>query len=82
MDPNAAVIQTHYNFLHPKIKSTVILNTHMQWIMVIYIFVAGEWVVNDRHEYPDVESCIQAQHRFTADNPDITEIRASCEQSE
>ena len=51
----------------------------MQWIMVIYIFVAGEWVANDRVEFLDAESCIQAQWQFTEANPDIDEIRASCE---
>ena len=79
MDPNAAVIQTHYNFLHPKIKSTVILNTAMQWFMVIYIFVAGEWLEDTRIPYPGSESCIQAQWRFTEANPEIQQIRASCE---
>jgi len=54
----------------------------MEWILAIYIFVAGEWQLHQQHGFPDVESCIQAQHEFTDLNPDITQIRASCEQSE
>ena len=54
----------------------------MEWILAIYIFVAGEWQLHEQHRFVDVESCIQAQHEFTAFNPDITQIRASCEQSE
>ena len=54
----------------------------MEWILAIYIFVAGEWQLHEQHRFVDVESCIQAQWEFTAHNPDITQIRASCEQSE
>lgn len=54
----------------------------MEWILAIYIFTAGEWQLHQQHGFVDVESYIQAQHRFTAENPDITQIRASCEQSE
>lgn len=50
----------------------------MEWIMVIYIFVAGEWLEHDQQRFRDAESCIQAQWRFTAENPATHEIRASC----
>ena len=80
-DPVAIKI-THDNFFPGKIKCAVILNTAMEWILAIYIFVAGEWQLHEQHRFVDVESCIEAQWEFTALNPDIAQIRASCEQSE
>ena len=81
--PDPVAIQiTRYNFFLSKIKCAVILNTAMEWILAIYIFTAGEWQLHQQHGFPDVESCIQAQWEFTDLNPDITQIRASCEQSE
>ena len=58
----------------------------MKWFLVVYFFVAGEWYTAEhlnRHgwykiAYPDVESCIQAQWKFT-EVTDTNLIRASCE---
>jgi len=60
----------------------------MKWAMIVYFSIAGQWHTAEELEmqgwyritYPDVEHCIQAQHQFTASNPDITAIRASCEE--
>ena len=59
----------------------------MKWFLVVYFVVGGEWVSAEnlgkegwyRIQYPDAESCINAQWEFTSiTNPDA--IRASCEQ--
>ena len=59
----------------------------MKWFLVVYFMVAGEWHSAEdlnrigwyRIAHPTAESCIQAQWQFTEANPNIDEIRASCE---
>lgn len=60
----------------------------MKWALIVYFSIAGTWHTAEELEmhgwyrmtYPDVEQCIEAQHHFTDNNPDITKIRASCEE--
>ena len=51
----------------------------MKWVMIVYVLTAGVWTQSHTVSYPDAESCIQAQWQFTEANPNIDEIRASCE---
>ena len=75
-------IKTHYNTSTPHT-----LNMHMKWMLVVYFSVAGSWHTAAELEmrewqtrmFPDAESCIQAQHRFTDLHPEIDRMRASCE---
>ena len=61
----------------------------MKWAMIVSFYLAGEWHTAEqlhmrdwyRIMYDNAELCIQAQHQFTASNPDITAIRASCEET-
>ncbi len=60
---------------------------HMKWMLVVYFSVAGSWHTAAELEmsewqtrmFPDAESCIQAQHRFTLEHPEIDQMRASCQ---
>jgi len=59
----------------------------MKWAMIVSFYLAGEWHTAEQLQmrdwyrimYRNAELCILAQHQFTDNNPDITQIRASCE---
>ena len=67
----------------------------MKWALVVYFFVLTPtstgyeslWNTAEhygyegwyRTYYATAEECIQAQHKFTENRPNIDQIRASCE---
>ena len=62
----------------------------MKWVLVVYFFILGPdggWFTAEelgrqswyRTTHNTAQECIVRQHEFTANNPMIGHIRASCE---